>query len=145
MAKQYTLGKEERLKSRKRIEQLFKTGRTLNVFPFRVFYLLNRVTAGTGKSFPKDSGTKLQFGAGAGTRNFKKAVDRNRIKRVIREAWRLQKNILPAKLKAKNTSLDVFIIYTAKELPDYDTVYNKVHVILEKLAKLIDENNPQVP
>jgi ribonuclease P protein component len=144
MAKQFTLGKNERLKSRKLIEQLFKEGKTFNVFPFRVYHICQPSLLTAGNSGAKGSAINLKFGAGAGTKNFKKAVDRNRIKRITKEAWRLQKNRVQEKLKEKNVSLNIFFIYTAKELPDYETVYQKVKVILDKLVKLIDENNTQV-
>ncbi|MBS1573929.1 MAG: ribonuclease P protein component [Bacteroidetes bacterium] len=129
MATQFTLGKNERLKSRKLIEQLFKSGKSFNAFPFRVFYLSQP------SLFP------LQFGTGVSNRNFKKAVDRNRIKRLTKEAWRLQKNILEESLKANNKSLSVFLIYTQKELPDYKTIYDKTGLILKKLIKIINETD----
>jgi len=81
------------------------------------------------------------MGAGAAIRNFAKATDRNRIKRITKESWRLQKNILQQKIAEKQTWLHVFLIYTSKELPNYETVYTKVGVILDKLIKLTDENN----
>jgi ribonuclease P protein component len=112
---------------------LFREGKTFTVFPFRISCLYQPGTAGAAP---------LKFGVGAGTRNFKKAVDRNRIKRLTKEAWRLQKNILQDELRKKNNTLNVFLIYTGKELPDHKTVCEKVHVILEKLVKRIDENNP---
>ena len=77
----------------------------------------------------------LQAGFGATTRNFKKAVDRNRIKRLSREAYRLQKQTLYDHLMEKNRSLAVFFIYTGKELPDYGTVTEKIGVALQKLMK----------
>lgn len=133
MTKQFTLGKQERLKSRKLIEELFSKGQRMSVFPYRVFYLF----------LPADNPSQaasLQFGAGAGTRNFKKAVDRNRIKRLTREAWRLQKNQLAKKLDAHAQHLSVFLIYTGKELPAYDFVREKVSLIIEKLLTIADEN-----
>ena len=77
----------------------------------------------------------LQAGFGATTRNFKKAVDRNRIKRLSREAYRLQKQALHDHLVEKNHFLAVFFIYTGKELPDYGTVTEKIGVALQKLMK----------
>ncbi|MEJ0104762.1 MAG: ribonuclease P protein component [Bacteroidota bacterium] len=136
MAKQFTLGKNERLKSRKLIEQLFKEGKSFNAFPFRVYYLLQVVPL---TAMPKNS---LQFGAGASAKNFKKAVDRNRIKRLAREAYRLQKKLLEETLRTNAKNLSLFFIYTQKELPDYKTVYEKTSLILNKLVKIIDENNP---
>lgn len=131
MPKQFTLGKKERLKSRKLIEQLFKTGKSFNVPPFRVYYSLSETQN-------PDTET-LQFGVGVSSRNFKKAVDRNRIKRLAREAYRLQKPLLREKLINNQSSLSVFFIFTGKELPDFNLVKDKAAIILRKLTKLIDE------
>lgn len=130
LAKEFTLGRNERLKSRKLIEQLFKEGKSFNAFPFRVYYLL------------QSPSSILQFGTGASTKNFKKSVDRNRIKRLTREAWRLQKNTLTEHLKTNNKKLSVFLIYTQKDLPDYKTIYDKTGLILNRLITLINETGP---
>jgi len=79
----------------------------------------------------------VQAGFGAASRHFKKAVDRNRIKRLSREAYRLQKHPLLQRLEEKRFSLAVFFIYTGKELPDYATVTDKISVALQKLIKEI--------
>jgi ribonuclease P protein component len=129
VAKQFTLGKNERLKSRKSIEQLFREGKKIVVAPFRVLYLFSQ-------SAEKAS---LFFSVGVSAKNFKKAVDRNRVKRLTREAYRLQKNDLQKKIEAKSIQLNVFFIYTGKELPEYDEVYKKVGLILTKLDKITGE------
>jgi len=85
--------------------------------------------------------SNLQFGAGASGKNFKRAVDRNRVKRLIRESYRLQKNQLHEVVKEKKLQLQIFFIYTGKELPAFNTVKEKVGVILNKLIKIVDENN----
>jgi ribonuclease P protein component len=128
VSKQFTLGKNERLKSRKSIEQLFSEGKKVVVAPYRVLYMVT-------KSAEKSA---LLFGAGVSAKNFKKAVDRNRVKRLTREAYRLQKKNLQEKTKAGNMQLNIFFIYTGRELPGYDEVYKKVGVILNKLDKLIN-------
>jgi ribonuclease P protein component len=127
LAKQFTLGKQERLKSRKLIEQLFKEGKSFAMAPFRVYYLS-----------VESAISSLQFGVGVGTKNFKKAVDRNRVKRLTREAYRLQKITLQEKLQTKNIQLNLFFIYTAKELPEYKDVYKKMGSILKKLNEIPD-------
>jgi ribonuclease P protein component len=134
--KQFTLGKDERLKSRKQIDQLFAKGKSIAITPFRVYFLINEMLNAQRSMF------SVQFGVGVSAKNFKKAVDRNRIKRLTREAWRLQKNDLSEKIKTTQKQLNVFFIYTGKELPDFTTVKEKVAVALKKLADKIDENIP---
>jgi len=128
MTKKFTLGKEERLKSRKAIDLLFKQGQKFSVSPFRVFFL-------------QTENIGLQFGTGVSARNFKKAVDRNRIKRLVREAWRLQKNDLQEKLQKKKTGLHLFLIYTGNEMTDYKLVFGKVTTIINKVLQLVHEND----
>ena len=132
MAKQFTLGKNERLKSRKQIERLFNEGKSFVVTPFRIFYLVNGQWAMGNKQYI------LQFGVSVSGKNFKKAVDRNRIKRLIKEAWRLQKNEMKEKLQADNKQLNVFFIYTGKEIPEYKFVFDKVKTSIEKLIKTVE-------
>ena len=127
----YTLGKKDKLKSRKAIEQLFKEGKSFSVFPFRVLYL----------EAPASSHTinNLQTAFSVSKKHFKKAVDRNRIKRLMREAWRLQKNILSDKINAGNKNLAVFIIYTGSELPEYGLIFEKVTAVIKRVLKIINE------
>ena len=81
----------------------------------------------------------LQFGAGVSSKIFKKAVDRNRVKRLIREAYRLQKISLQEKLAEKNIQLNLFFIYTGNELPVYKEVFDKTGKVLEKLLLIAGE------
>ena len=134
MKEKFTLGKEERLKSRKQIEQLFDKGKSIVITPFRVYFLIDEMLNAQRSMFD------VQFGVGVSARNFKKAVDRNRIKRLTREAWRLQKNEIAKKAKEAQRKLNVFFIYTGKELPDFKTVKDTVAIALKKLADKIDEN-----
>lgn len=105
------------------MEQLFLEGKKISVPPLRVFFLF----------LPEDAG--LQLATGASSKVFKKAVDRNRVKRVIREAWRLQKNELQELVKAQKKQLLVFISYTAKELPEYKQVFSKTGMVIKKLIE----------
>ncbi len=128
--KQFTLSRNERLKSRKQIELLFREGIHINVFPLRLSYITNKC----------DDEEPLQIGVGVSARWFKKAVDRNRIKRLLREAWRLQKSDLKQLLLEKRRCLKVFIIYTGKEIPAYDVVSEAVSRLIEKLSSIANEN-----
>jgi ribonuclease P protein component len=124
-----TLKKSERLKSRKSIERLFREGKSISVFPFKIFYLLPP----PGDS--PHSKSSLQAGFGVSSRLFRKAVDRNRIKRLSREAWRLQRHALSDHLREKGRIMEVFLIYTGKQLPDLPLVTQKIGVALLKLLK----------
>jgi ribonuclease P protein component len=130
VAKKLTLGKTERLKSRKQIELLFSEGKKFTVSPFRVHYVLNESAV-----------PPLQLGVGVSNKNFKKAVDRNKIKRRVKEAYRLQKNTLQQKLTDKKCQLSLFIIYTAKVMPEYGEVFDKMKKNLDKLCNIMDSEN----
>lgn len=104
MAKQFTLGSNERLKSRKLIERLFKEGKTMMIPSIKIHYLIN-----------PSATPALRFGVTVGSRNFKKAVDRNRIKRLVRESYRLQKRPLQAKVEAAGLEVNLFFYLQAKK------------------------------
>lgn len=94
-----------------------------------------------GNTTGKQEEPPLKCGFSVSARNFKKAVDRNRIKRITKEAYRIQKNILEQLLHAHNKELHLFILYTAKELPDFATAKEKLGLILNKLKLQVNEKN----
>lgn len=124
----FTLRPFEKLKSRKLIERVFKEGKSFNDFPFRVIYL-----------FTDDNTSFLQMGFAVSSKTFKRAVDRNRIRRLMREAYRLQKKPLQNILKQKQKSIVAFIVFTGKELPVFSDTKVKILSLLQRLEKMIDE------
>ncbi|MBX2925611.1 MAG: ribonuclease P protein component [Chitinophagaceae bacterium] len=134
MKKRLTLQKKERLKSRKQIEHLFSKGKSFSVSPYRIVYSFENAV-----DLPHEPGLKCGFTVSS--RFFKKATDRNRIKRITREAYRVQKNILEDKLLLRQKALNMFILYTGKELPDFAMAKEKLGLILNKLMQQPDEKN----
>ncbi len=108
----HTLSKTERLKSYKRIRILFAQGQKFKVFPLVVYFLL-RVEEIEGVE------GILQMGVSVGKRHFKRAVDRNLLKRRIREAYRKQKYELKEFLMASGISMDIFFVYSNARISDY--------------------------
>ena len=127
--KRFGFGKKEKLKSRKGIEELFLNGKNFSVFPLRVTY-----------QFSTAEETVVQVGVTAGKRYFKKAVDRNRIKRLIREAYRLQKHELKEVLKQKHQSCSLFFMYVDKTIPSFSVVKEAMNKCLKRLEKLTLQN-----
>jgi ribonuclease P protein component len=82
------------------------------------------------------------MGVGVSGKHFKKAVDRNRVKRLIREAWRLQKSDLVKQAQLAGRSLKVFIIYTGRELPDFKLIYERTGSAIARFSSLINETDP---
>ena len=81
----------------------------------------------------------LKVGVGVSSRNFKNATDRNRIKRLLREAYRLQKTNLTEHVMANNQQLVLFFLYADKTLPDYNLIKSKMQLVLERLIKQLHE------
>ena len=133
----YTLGKNERLKSRKAIEELFTKGKSFSVFPFKVIY--QKSTNWFSEVHLTANNKQLQTAFSVSKKHFKKAVCRNRIKRLMREAYRLQKMDLQSQLYQSNKNLFVFILYVSKELPDHTLVVLKMNAVLKKLQKIVNE------
>lgn len=163
----FTLHKQERLKHRKKIDELFKSGKSFALFPFRVYYSETQGSgtehaagavviaqaagttgteqaagtqqaAGTAATGQPASTTGVQFGVGVSKRYFKKAVSRNRIKRLIREAYRLQKEELYAYSRQAGSHLAVFFIYTGKEIPGPEACHLAVQQCLAKLIRQLN-------
>jgi ribonuclease P protein component len=82
---------------------------------------------------------QLQSGFGVSTRLFKKAVQRNRVKRLMKEAYRIKKNEVAELLRNYDLRLSLFLLYTGKELPDHAQVEKKMQLILERVRNIINE------
>lgn len=123
LASKATFRKHERVKSRKLIEALFRNGKVLQAPPLRITWL------------PLPQAGLLQAGVGVSARNFKKAVQRNRIKRLLRETYRLQKAPLQAVLQQQQQGVALFILFTGKQLPEYPYLYKKTGQALDLLLQ----------
>jgi ribonuclease P protein component len=121
------------LKSRKEVGILFASGKSVGVFPMRI----------TFRFLPLAEGEKsgLQAGVSASKRNFKRAVDRNRIKRLLREAYRLQKKELLLHLEKEGLKGFVFFMYVDKTLPSFATVFQTMGKCLKTLQKKAQHTN----
>jgi len=110
--------KSEKLKSRKTIELLFEEGKSVSKFPIKLLYI------------PVKNGEKTQAGFTVSKRNFNKAVDRNRIKRQVREAYRLQKHLLNLD---NGVEFALFFLYIGKEKLPYTKIETAMKSLLKKL------------
>lgn len=128
-AKRFGFGRKEKLKSRKQIEELFLNGKNFSLFPLRITY----------RFLPSEEPT-VQAGVTAGKKYFKKAVDRNRIKRLIREAYRLQKNDLTETLKQNGQKGFLFFVYTDKTIASFSVIKEAMNKCLKRLEKIAAAN-----
>jgi ribonuclease P protein component len=143
----HTLGKNARLKSRKVIDALFTNGKSFSLFPFKVIYAKeaeknSEETACQTSNInlpARQESHQLKCAFSVSKKHFKKAVHRNRIKRLMREAYRLQKNDLQSQVHQSNKNLSVFILYVNKELPDHALMVSKMNAVLIKLQKIVNE------
>ncbi len=111
------------------IEHLFSKGKSMSAFPLKLLY-----------DFNEEETEPLRAGVTVSSRNFKKAVDRNRVKRVLREAYRLQKIPLQNLVVEHGKSLALFFIYIGKEMPVYKEVHEKMGLLLQRLTNDLSKN-----
>ena len=129
--KRFTFTKEERLCSKKTIDKLFSDGESFLAYPFKVVFLRN----------PISLKSPIQAGFSVGKRNFKRAVQRNRVKRLMREAYRLRKSELYEQINTDR--LAVFFIFIGKSIPEYPEVDKGIKNAIKKLVKEMSmEINP---
>lgn len=125
--------RQKKLKSRKVLESLFSAGKSFSEFPLKLFYTLE-------PSSPEnaDQQAKIKAAVGVSARNFKKAVHRNRIKRLLRETYRTQNQFLYQTATSGKKNIAVFFLYIGKELPDYAMLQLAMSKILKKLSDKIN-------
>jgi ribonuclease P protein component len=118
----FSYPKIEKLKSQKQIEQLFSEGKSVSAYPLRMVYLKTEF----------DEDTQIKTRVTVSKRNFKNAVDRNRIKRLLREAYRLNKASYFNNISSCYT---LMILYIGKDGTDFDSIDIKMKQLLETFSK----------
>ncbi len=121
-----------KLCSLKKIEALYQNGRLINVFPLRVLYLLE-------ENAPEMEASEVfQVLFSAPKRRFKRAHDRNYIKRLMREVLRKNKTALMTTLQQNNKKLVFSLTFVADERPNYQLLEQKLCKALDQLIKEIN-------
>lgn len=118
--------KKEKLKSKKLIDQLFVEGQSISAFPLRMVYLPTTF----------EDPVIAKAGVSVSKRNFKTAVDRNRIKRLLRESYRLNKVNYFNNL---STQYALMILYIGKDKPTLEQVETKMNDLFEKFLKNVSK------
>lgn len=121
------LPKSARIKSRASLEQLFASGKSFSIFPIKIFYNVSDF---------ENSKAPVQIGVGVSARNFKKATERNRIKRLLRETYRTQQELI---IVPEGKKLDVFFLYIGKELPAFSDLKLVLASVMKKLSERLNK------
>lgn len=114
----FTYPKNEKLKSQKTIDLLFSKGKSVTKYPLRLVYVET-----------SDENEKLKFGVSVSKKHFKKAVDRNYYKRVLRECYRLNKHIIHENLEKPYA---IMFFYQTKDRLTYQEIHEKTIQLFEK-------------
>ena len=120
--KKYGLPKERRIKRQKIFDALLHEGESVFEYPLKIVFVQ------TGLPFE----VPYQVAFGVSKKKFKKAVKRNRVKRVMREAFRLNAGVLE---EEKNLAL--LVIYVSKELPDFHSLMEVTDRLLNRIKEKI--------
>ena len=120
--------KHEKLKSRKAIDELFSKGHSVSKYPLRLVFSDN----------PSIETGMIQIGVSVSKRNFKHASDRNYFKRILRETYRLNKQMLVANLPRPYAFM---LLYQSKDRLSYEEINVKTIALFEKFNLWLSENN----
>ncbi len=116
--------KQEKLKSKKLIDALFVEGKSVKAFPLRMVFIE------TSLPYPEIT---IQTGVSVSKRNHKLAVTRNRIKRLMREAYRIHKNMI----ETKGITFAVLIIYTSRDIVTFSEMEKAMIKVLKRFNDAI--------
>ena len=125
---QFTYPKTEKLKSKTTIDSLFSIGKSVSKFPLRLVYV----------PIELDNNQKIKFGVSVSKKYFKRAVDRNYYKRVLRETYRLNKHILLENLDKPHAMM---FFYQTKEKLSFQEIESKTTQLFLKFTTEIKNNN----
>lgn len=126
----FSFSKNEKLCSKKNIQTVFEKGEKFTSYPFFFVYILSNE--------PVQTSVKVLISVSK--KKFKRAVDRNRIKRLCRESYRLNKNILYDNMNEKAREVHLTIHYIANtELP-FDTIHKNMQKALTQLVNEVNKN-----
>lgn len=129
------LPKEQRLYKKKAIDQLFGKGKGFNFYPFRVVVYMH--------PSEDDEPSIPRFLVSVSKKRFHHAVKRNKVKRLVREAWRRNKSQLIVKCEERKITFDIALVYTATIILSYEEVEKKIKQLSLRLKKeyFHDEEN----
>jgi ribonuclease P protein component len=126
--KSFAFPRSKRLRLRNEIGALFSGGKQFSVFPVKAIYTVH-----------KGNGQGLKLAVSVPKRNFKRAADRNRIKRQMREAFRLNSPKTSETVASRDLTVNVMLVFNGKELPDYAGLAAKIILILQRLKQVHEE------
>jgi len=130
MAGDNSFTKQERLSGKKLMDELFRDGESFTVYPFRVVYMVaDQLT----------EGSPARVGISVPKKRIKTAVERNLIKRRIREAYRLNKGKLYDTLINEKKTLIFMLLYLHGAKKGYAEVEEKINLILGRLSRALSE------
>ena len=134
LSKKFTYQKKDKLKSRKQMQFLFSSGTPITMHPIRLLYTIEKVAA---EIFPNGL---LQAGVGAPSRQFRKAVQRNKVKRLLREGYRLEKPNFTDTVSFTNTRLNLFFLYLDVNVQTQQQIQATIKLLLQKLSDKLKSN-----
>lgn len=127
-----SLKKSERLKKRDDIQRLFKQGDSIFEFPIKLYHLA--VEAGEDKA-------PIHFGVSVPKKKFKRAVDRNLLKRRIREAYRKHNLNLKSHFHKDDRKLLIMPVFLGDEIADYSLIEDKIILLLQRLQAIYEQDH----